>query len=397
LRSNGRWLRALAVVTALGLVAVGCSKKSGGGKTVKIAFVGALTGANAQLVLPGYQGAKLAIDQANDGKFGDLPVTIELVQEDTQGSGTVIPPIATKIANDQSFVGVIGPAFSGESLAGGPTFDQAGIPFVTGSATKTAINQNGWTHWFRANANDDEQGPAAGNYIARIIKPGCAFVTSDDSPYGQALAAIVQTTISSAGVPVTAQINAVPTSGGATHPTDFSALITKISSSACGAVFYGGYSPEAGLLSAQMVQAGVSAVLVGGDGIKDTTFTSEAKDAGQNTVATCPCVDITKSTSPGAQTFISDYKDKWSKAPGIYSAEYYDIARMYIEGLKAGKTTRDGLTQYLDSVAYTGLTKDYRFQPNHELDPENVKIYYWKDVNRNWSYLGLDKDVLAST
>src|SRR5437867_1629586 len=82
------WVRVLALMAAVGLLATGCSKKTSGGQTVKLAFVGALTGANAQLVLPGYQGAKLAIDQANAGKFGKLSVTIELVQEDTQGSGT---------------------------------------------------------------------------------------------------------------------------------------------------------------------------------------------------------------------------------------------------------------------------------------------------------------------
>src|SRR5207244_2981251 len=75
-------LRLMAVVAALGLVAGACSKKSStsGAKSVKIAFQGALTGGPAQLVVPGYNGAKLAFAQANAGKFGKLPVTIQLVQ-----------------------------------------------------------------------------------------------------------------------------------------------------------------------------------------------------------------------------------------------------------------------------------------------------------------------------
>jgi branched-chain amino acid transport system substrate-binding protein len=392
-------MRAAALMALLALVGAACSKKSTttGQKTVKLAFVGALTGANAQLVLPGQNGAKLAIDQANSGKFGTLPVKIQLVGEDTQGSGTVIPPIATKVAQDQSFVGVIGPNFSGESLAGGPTFDQGGIPFVTASATKTAINQNHWTHWFRANANDDEQGPAGGDYIAKILKPNCAFVTSDDSPYGTALAGIVQTTITNDGGQVTAQINAVQTQGGNVHPTNFDLIVGKISDSGCKAVFYGGYDAEAGLLRTAMTAAGLSDVtLVGGDGIEDTTYASEAKADGEGTVATCPCVDITKSTSSGASTFVSDYKAKYGQGPGIYSAEYYDVARLYINAFKAGKTTRAAITSYLASVHYDGLTKSYSFQSNHELETSDVKIYYWKDQSSNFAFLGLSTDVLGS-
>jgi branched-chain amino acid transport system substrate-binding protein len=295
------------------------------------------------------------------------------------------------VANDQSFIGVIGPAFSGESLAGGPTLDGAGIPFVTGSATNTTISQQGWTHWFRAQGNDNSQGPAAGAYIVQVLKPNCAYVTSDDSAYGKALAQIVETTTKAANVKTTTQINAVTTG-----QKDFSALITKIKASGCKAVFYGGYSPEAGLLVKQMAAAGLSGVTtVGGDGIKDSTFTGEAGSGGDGTIASCPCGDVTKSTDAAAQSFISDYTAKWGQPPGIYSSDYWDIAQMYIQAFKAGKTTRADLTSYFDTINYKGLSKTIAFQSNHELDPNDVKIYFYKDENSDWSYLGLSTDVLT--
>jgi branched-chain amino acid transport system substrate-binding protein len=399
LRNKTTVLRVVTLVALVAIVGAACSKSTTGSskKTVKIAEFGAFTGPVAQLVIPGYQGAKLAFDQANAGKFGALPVTIQFTQEDTTGSGTVIPPIAKKVSQDPSFIGVVGPNFSGESLAGGPIFNSAGIPFVTASATKTAINQNHWAFWFRANGNDDEQGPAGGDYIAKILKPNCAFVTSDDSPYGTALAGTVQTTITNDGGTVQAQINAVQTSNGSVHPTDFSALVTKIQSSGCKAVYYGGYDAEAGLLRSQMTSAGLSDVtLVGGDGIEDTTYATEAKASGESTVATCPCGDINKSTSPDAQAFVKDYTAKWGVAPGIYSGEYYDVARLYINAIKAGNITRTAIKNYLEKVNYVGLTKTYSFQENHELVPSDVKIFYWKDVNQTFTYLGESSQVLAA-
>jgi branched-chain amino acid transport system substrate-binding protein len=289
-------------------------------------------------------------------------------------------------------VGVIGPAFSGESLAAGPIYDGAEIPFVTASATRTTINQQGWAHWFRANANDDEQGPTAGHYIGKVMKPNCAFVTSDDSAYGTALAATVQSTLGEDMIPVTPEIRAV-----ATGQTDFSALITKIRDSGCKAVFYGGYDVEAELLRPQMTQAGLSDVtLVGGDGIKSSDYTSKAGAAGEGTIAACPCIDITKSTDPAAATFISDYTKLIGQPPGIYSAEYYDVARMYIEAFKAGNTTRRAITSYFDNIHYAGLTKAYVFLTNHEINQASVKIYIWKDVGGTWVYQGLGADLGAA-
>jgi branched-chain amino acid transport system substrate-binding protein len=398
-------LRGLAAIAVLAVVAAACSSSnnnttpsgsSGGGgaqKTVKLAFMGALTGAASQAVIPGYQGASLAVDEANSGKFGTLPVKIEIVQEDTQGSATQGAPVARKVTGDPSIVGVLGPNFSGESAAAGPILDQAGIPFVTWSATNPTLSTNGWTHWFRANGNDNSQGPAAADYISKVLKPNCAFVLSDDTPYGKGLGQIVVNTLGQANVNVTADLGAVP-QGGTGQTKDFSPFITKIKQSNCAAVFYGGYDAEAGPLRAQMTQQGLTKVtLVGGDGAFTGTFLKDAAAAGNGSVMTCPCGDITKSHATGASTFISDYKSKWGQDPAIYSADAFDVTRIFINAFIAGNTTPDAITTYLTSVHYIGLARDYSFQANHELTAADVKIFYWKDVNQKWTFLGLSTDV----
>ena len=81
-------------------------------------------------------------------------------------------------------------------------------------------------------------------------------------------------------------------------------------------------------------------------------------------------------------------------APGIYSPEYYDVARMYIEAFKAGDKTRDAITSYFDSVDYQGLTKTYKFGSNHELAPTDVRIFIWKVDSSTWVNTGQDKDVI---
>jgi len=401
LTRNGT-LRVLAAISVLALVAAGCSKSNnngGGGsseptKTVKIAFFGALTGPAAGLVVPGEKAVQLAFDQAN--AKGDLPVTVEVVNEDTQGSPTVIPPLATKVANDPSFVGIIGPNFSGESAAAGPTWDKAAIPFVTGSATNPTLNANSWTHWFRAQANDNTQAPDMANYIAKVLKPNCAYVLSDDTTYGKGLAQIALQTFKDAGTTVKSDLGAVA-NGGTGQTKDFSSVITKAKQSGCTAMFYGGYSPEAGPLRAQMNQQGLSNMtMVVGDGARDDSVLSAAGAAGEGTIASCPCGDITASTDPAAKAFVSDFTAKFGEAPSIYAPDYWDIAQMYIQAFKAGKTTRQDITDFFKSIDYQGVSKHVHFQSNGELDAADAKIFLWKDVNKEWSYLGLSTDVIPA-
>jgi branched-chain amino acid transport system substrate-binding protein len=388
-------IRLLAVVAILGLLAAACSKKTstggGGGtkKTVKIAYVGALSGDYKLLVEPGEQAAALAFDQANAS--GGLPVKVELVPMDTQGDPTQAPAVADKIVSDPAFVGVIGPAFSGESQAAGTKLDPAGIPFVTPSATNPPLADNGWTHWFRAVGNDNSQGPVGADYISKVLKPNCTFMASDGSAYGKGLADVVQQTLTSGGARVEKQQTVQPAQ------KDYSALVSKIRSSGCKAVFYGGYSPEAGLIRKQMSAAGLNDVtLVGGDGIKDATFTGTAGSAGTGTIATCPCASITDSTDPAAQKFVADFTAKYGTPPGIYAGEGWDIAQMYIAAFKAGKTTPQQITDFLHGLSgFKGLTKSYTFQSNGELDATSVTIYLYKDDNGTWTYLGPASTVIT--
>ena len=178
--TNGR-LRVFAVLAAVALAAAACgsSKKSnsttgttaaggsGGssGAHLKIGFFGALTGPNAQLGINEFNGEKLAIDQHN--KKGGTQV--DLVQYDSQGDPAQAPQLAQKVISDKD-VAIVGPAFSGESKAADPIFEQAGIPNITASATNPALADNGWKFFHRAVGNDNSQGPAAAKFIEKSLK-----------------------------------------------------------------------------------------------------------------------------------------------------------------------------------------------------------------------------------
>jgi branched-chain amino acid transport system substrate-binding protein len=354
---------------------------------VKIGFFGALTGDYKLLVIHGAQAAQLAFEQANAA--GDLPVTIEFVQHDTQGSGDQASPLSDQVIQDSAYVGIIGPAFSGESAAVGDKFDQAGLPFVTPSATDDALATHGWTHWFRAVANNSDQAKPSAAYIQNVVKPNCTFVASDGTAYGHGLAAIAFTQLNDAGV------SAEPEEQVAPGQKDYSALVTKIQGSGCKSVFYGGYSPEAGLIRKQMNQAGLSDVVMnGGDGIKDDAFLSTAGRAAEGTISACPCVspdDLAESAGnvAGIQKLITDYTGKFGEAPGIYAAEGWDVAQIFISAFKAGKTDRESITSYIRGLqGFAGLAKAYSWQPDGELFPASRLMFMYEAKGGEWAFLG---------
>ncbi len=239
-------IRAFAVVATLAMVAAACSKKTetggatptGGGEkpTVKIGLIGALSGDYKLLVVSGYNAAKLAFDQANSA--GDLPVKVELVPFDSQGSGDVAAPLVDQIVGDDSFVGVIGPAFSGESAAVGDKLDQAGIPFITQSATDDALSQNGWTHWFRALGRNSDMGPPATDYLVKVDGAKSLCFSSDGSAYGLGLKDEAAKEADTLGVDIA--LNEDVEAG----QKDYSALVQKIKDAGCTGLMYGGYSPS---------------------------------------------------------------------------------------------------------------------------------------------------------
>ncbi|SHM38281.1 amino acid/amide ABC transporter substrate-binding protein, HAAT family [Cryptosporangium aurantiacum] len=363
--------RVAAVGAAIALAATGCS--SGGdddGDTtasgdkacgLTIAFVGAQTGGEAALGINISNGAQLAVDQYNE-KNADCKVTLK--KFDSEGKPEKASTVVPEVVQDEKIVGVVGPAFSGETKATGPTFEEAGLPIITASATNPALAENGWKIFHRILGNDAAQGPQAALYIKNDLKASKVYVVDDASEYGKGLSDIVKKDLGSVVV------------GSDTvqdGQTDFSAVVTKIKSSGATALFYGGYYDEAGLLRKQLTQAGGQAItLIAGDGVKDTKFVDGAGTAAaEGTIVTCPCLPPEK--APG--TFFEDYKKAFNAEPSTYSAEAFDAATVFLDGIADGKSTRADMLEFVKAYDKQGITKQVKFDAKGEVADKGVWAY----------------------
>jgi branched-chain amino acid transport system substrate-binding protein len=343
-----------ATTAAAGKVVIPTGAKCSG---IALGFMGPYTGANAGLGIPIYNGAKLAIDQFNKAN-PDCQVGYK--NFDSQGSADQAPQLARSIVGDSSIVGLVGPAFSGESKNGDPIFNEAGLPTVTASATNAELQNNGWTTFHRMLANDAVQGPGLGKYIADTLKAKKVYVIDDASEYGKGLADQVKSALGAA---------VVGTDTIDTKATDYSATVTKVKGAAPDAVFYGGYYAEAGPLSKQLRDGGVtSAQLVFGDGVRDAGYSKLAGASGEGAIVSCPC-------GPGTGDFAAAYKAAFNIDPSTYSPEAYDSALSMLTAIAAGKVTRADINTFLKTIDIPGASKQIKFDDKGEVTAKSIYFY----------------------
>ena len=139
----------------LGSGSSGSSGATSGG-TYTIAFEGPLSGDNQQLGINEVNAAELAIDQAN--AKGDLGFTLKLLKADDVGDPSKAPAAAAQVLQDTTVMGVIGPSFSGATKAVGKTYGEAGLAFITPSASNGTLQTLGFKTFHRVIPNDNVEG-----------------------------------------------------------------------------------------------------------------------------------------------------------------------------------------------------------------------------------------------
>lgn len=370
IRSNKtlRGFAALAGVAALTLTAACGSDDDGGdnggdssaksefcGKN--LAFLGALTGDAGALGQNMVGGVKLALEEHN---AENEDCTVGLKEFDSQGSPDKAPALATQIVNDDSIFGLIGPGFSGESLATGKTFFEAGLTGVSPSATNVTITEQGWTTYHRVIGNDAQQGAAGVKYLTETVGATKVFVIDDGQDYSKGLGNVVKEELGDALVG-SDQISV--------GQTDMSAAVTKVKSSGADAIYYAGYYAEAGLLAKQLRQDGFEGTFMSGDGSQDPAFVKAAgADAANGAILTAPA-------GPAPADFNEKYKAAIGADAGLYSTQAYDATNIFLAALDDGASTAEEINEFIHSYSAEGASGPIEFDDKGDITTSVIYAY----------------------
>ena len=345
---NKKIQKALAVAAAatltLGVVSV--SQAQAAVKSVSIAYQGPLSGGEAQTGIDEQNAVKFAIKQY---MATNPAVKVTLVSVDDQGDPSVAGTVAPGTAANKNIIAVVGPAYSGATIASLPYYKAGRLPLISPSATRVSLTNPkdkasfGGPVFHRIPSTDAKQGPALAKYAVQGVSNPKVFVIDDQSSYSTGLRDYVLKQV--------AKSTLVGKDSIPNDATDFSGTLSKIKSTDANVVIYTGYFSQASKLIKQLRGDGYDGVFAGGDGVLNQEFADLAgKDAegARLTGGTIPLADA----DPALE---AKFKASMGVASGVYAVESYDAANIILSGIAAGKTTRSGMLNWIKGYNGTGV------------------------------------------
>jgi branched-chain amino acid transport system substrate-binding protein len=231
--------------------------------TASIGFEGPITGPVAVLGQEQLHFAQLALSMDNAANN----TKITLVQGDTQLNPAQATTVTQQLTSNSKIVAVVGPAGSQEVKAVGPLFGRAGVAFISGSATNTALTSGQYPTFFRVVSKDSVQGPQDANYIISNLRPKAIMIVDDQEAYSTGLVSAMVPIFTAAGVKVDHESVSQKT-------TDFSSLVAKVTPATTVVVLPWQVAANAQQFGRNLTQQHKTAVIFGTDGLfSPGTFT----------------------------------------------------------------------------------------------------------------------------
>lgn len=342
---------AIVASLALSLGAFAATSASASTKTYSLAYQGPLTGGEASTGTDEQNGVKYAIkvwEAANPG------IKITLVSVDDEGDPAVASKVAPGVGANKKIIGLVGPAYSGATIASLPYYKAGNLTVISPSATRvsltdpksaTAKSDYGRPIFHRVVATDDKQGPALAKFATKAIASPKVFVFDDQSSYAVPLRGYVEAALK--------KITGASVVGGDSvinSTTDYSPTIAKIKSSGANVVIYTGYYSAAAFFIKQLRDSGSTAVFAGGDGVFNQEFAKLAGKSAEGALLTgvAGLADVDAKIE-------ADFKAKIGVSSGVYAVESIDAANIFLSGITNGKTTRAAMNKWVKNYSFKGI------------------------------------------
>ncbi|GFO61411.1 branched-chain amino acid ABC transporter substrate-binding protein [Geomonas silvestris] len=378
-------MSALLLVAMLAVGAFGCKKKeeaskeaaapaAAAGNTVKIGFLGALTGDVAMFGKPTLEGMKMAADEIN-AAGGVLGKKIEIVEADDRGDKQEGASVTQKFVSRDKVVAIVGDPTTGITKVAAPVAQKAGVVLLSAGATGPGVVEIG-DYIFRDTLLDSIAIPACIEFFAKDMKfKKVAIVTSDNNDYSVGLSQTFRDAAKK--VP---EINIVADEKVKDGDKDFSAQITNIKAKKPDVILFSGYYTEGALIMKEARKQGLKCPMFGGDGLFSPKFIELGGQAVEGSMSALGF--STEQASPETAKFIESFKAKHNgELPGLFDAQGYDAVMLLADSMKRAnsvdpKAFKDALAK---TKGFAGVSGTISMQANREPIKSPLSLLYVKD------------------
>jgi branched-chain amino acid transport system substrate-binding protein len=343
-------------------------------KVVKIAYLGPLSGGNAEVGLAARNAFDLAIKQANaSGKFNFEIQTMVLDDEANPSTGV---SAALKAVSDSAVVAATGHYNSPVALATIHTFHNAKVPLVVwGTVHPDITNKHNYPEVTRVAATLETQCKMGADFAISKLGYKNWSIIHDTNDFGVASKDIFARLVKSLNGQV------LTTDGTSTGTTDFRPILTKIKGMKnSDAIYVGTVSMEGALIKDQMIKLGMTDMIVmGNTGIQSETFNKVAGTAADGTL----CTGFSNPhDSEKGKKLVEDYKKAgYRESFNELSAPLaYDATNIILEALKkVGPGDKVALAKEIRSIRYEGVLGETSFNEFGQTRYGGIKIYVSQD------------------
>ena len=324
----------LTAVLALS-VAAGCKKKEeaptaeapkAAGDTIKIGFLGALTGDVAMFGKPTLEGMKMAAEDLN-AAGGVLGKKIEIVEADNRGDKQEGASVTQKLISRDNVVAIVGDPTTGITKVAAPIAQKAQVLLISAGATGPGVVENG-DFIFRNTLLDSVAIPACIDYFANDLKyKKVAIITSDNNDYSVGFSQTFRDAAKGKGIEIVADEKVKD------GDKDFSGQVTNIKAKKPDVIFFSGYYTEGALIMKEARKQGVKANMFGGDGLFSPEFIKLGGSAVEGSMSALGFAP--EQATPETAKFIEAFSKKFAgQVPGLFDAQGYDGVMMIADAIK---------------------------------------------------------------
>ncbi len=294
-------------------------------KTVKISWIGPMTGGNAGPGLGGKNSFQLAVDQRNANASSKYKY--EAVFIDDECKPDVAVQAALKAASDPGVIVSISHYCSMTAISTTDTFHNAGLPSIVWGAVLPDITYgNNYPEIMRVNGTQIQQSDVHAQDMWNLGYRTVSIIY-DTSDYGRGHLKYFKAAWEKLGGKVLSE------QGVTTDQQDFTAELTKIKAEDPDAIFFGGLAPLGIPVRKQMVKLGLKMSFEGTSGIKNESFNTSLGADAEGTVSYlegAPLEDL-----PGGKLFQEAYnKAAFKEPPEAYGAFAYAATVLALDAIE---------------------------------------------------------------
>ena len=330
------------------------------GNVIKIGVFEPFTGDSASGGKKEYLGMQYANYETPTVEIGGTEYTVELVPSDNGSSTDKALTAATQLVSEGVSM-VLGSYGSGVSIAGGPTFGNAGIPAIGVTCTNPNVTA-GNDYYFRICFLDPFQGTVLANFAKDKFDAKVAYCLGEQgNEYDQGLITFFEQAFTAAG-------GTVIKASYPTNNSDFNSYLTQAQSEGADVIFTPVSIAYATQIISQAASLGIDIPFLGSDTLDD----NKVLDAANGTD-----IQLYVSTfyqEGGNPDFDAGIKEYINTADGALEANGgndtvaavtamgYDAYYVALEAIKAaGSTDSAAIKEALWDVTYDGVTGHIAF------------------------------------